>query len=194
MEWWVTAQVRLCPPYDPIQIRAHFRKHAAEHVGGQHPRVGVVARAMIAVVKLQGAGLMHGTVHKRRRSSAQAQRLQCRIVRDPSQRYDGAQIGHGLDLSDQIRPAGVDLRRQRLVLRRHAVHRVADPAIDQGQPVIGTSQIDAFGKTIFEQGRIEQVAGIIAGEGTPGAVGALHARREADDHQPRFRIAEGGHR
>src|SRR3979411_3056473 len=33
------------------QIRAHPCEHVAEHFRGQHPRIGIVTRAMIAVVK-----------------------------------------------------------------------------------------------------------------------------------------------
>ena len=91
------------------------------------------------------------------------------------------------DGRDQEWPAGVDFRRQRLVLRRHAAHGIADPAIDQRQPVVGPRLVDAVGKAVFEQRRVEQVAGVVAGEGPPGAVGALQARREADDQQPRRR-------
>src|SRR5277367_1496933 len=54
-----TAQMRLCHLTNLrtlSQIRAHLGKHAAKHLGRQHAGVGVVARAMIAVVKFQGAG------------------------------------------------------------------------------------------------------------------------------------------
>ena len=87
-------------------------------------------------------------------------------------------------------PAGVDLDRQRLVLRRHAMHRIGDPAVDQLQAVVGTRLIFALGEAVFEQRGVEQVAGIIAGEGTAGAVGALHPRRKADDQQARLDVAE----
>ena len=137
---------------------------------------------------------MHRAVRKRRCGAAKAQRLQRRIMRDPAERHDRAQPRHGLDRRRQKWPAGVDLRRQRLVLRRHAVHRIADPAIDQRQPVVGPRLIDAVGKAVFEQRRVQQVAGVIAGEGPAGAVGALHARREPDDQQPPVGIAERRHR
>ena len=41
------------------------------------------------------------------------------------------------------------------------------------------------GKPDLEQSAIEQLAGIVAEEGPPGAVGALQSRREPDDQQPR---------
>ena len=44
------------------------------------------------------------------------------------------------------------------------------------------------------QGFVKQDTGIVAGEWTPRAVGAMHAGREADDQQAGPRIAEGRHR
>ena len=54
--------------------------------------------------------------------------------------------------------------------------------------------IVAAGKSVFEQGRIEQVAGIVAGERPPGAVGALQSGRETDDQQRGIGGAERGNR
>ncbi len=73
------------------------------------------------------------------------------------------------------------------------MHRIADPAIDQRQPVIGPRLIDAFGKAVFEQRGIEQIAGVIAGERPSGAIGALHAGRQPDNQQPTVGIAERRH-
>src|SRR5262249_9759051 len=43
--------------------------------------------------------------------------------------------------------------------------------------------IVAFGQSMVEQCAIEEVAGIVAGKGPPGAVGPLEARRQPDDQQ-----------
>ena len=40
------------------------------------------------------------------------------------------------------------------------------------------------------QSAIEQQSGVISGERTSGAIRAMHARSQADDEQPRVRIAE----
>ena len=45
--------------------------------------------------------------------------------------------------------------------------------------------IDALGEAVLEQRLVEQIAGIVAGEGAAGAVGAFEARRQTDDQQPR---------
>ena len=96
VKWW--ARRKCAYDRDPTirQIRLHLREHAAKHLRRQHPRVGVVARAMIAVVQLQRAGLMHRAVRKRRRGGAKAQHLQHRIMRDPAERHDRAQFRHRL--------------------------------------------------------------------------------------------------
>ena len=44
------------------------------------------------------------------------------------------------------------------------------------------------------QRSIQQDAGVIAGEWSAGAVGAVHAGRQPDDQQARAPIAERGHR
>ena len=88
------------------------------------------------------------------------------------------------------------LRHEPLSGRKHArpepvhLHRIGDPTVDQLQAVVGTRLILALGEAVFEQRGVEQVAGIIAGEGTAGAVGALHPRRKADDQQARLDVAE----
>ena len=113
---------------------------------------------------------------------------------DPAQRDDGAQPRHGLDRPQQKLPAGVDLDRQRLVLRRHAAHRIADAAVHQRQPVVWPGVIRAGRKAVVEQRGVEQVAGIVAGEWPPGAVGALDPGGEADNHQFGVVGPERGHR
>ena len=136
---------------------------------------------------------MHCAVCKGRGGVAKPQHSQHRFMRDPSERHDRAQSWHGLDGRREKLPAGVDLGGQGLVLGRHAAHRVADPAIDQGQPVVGPRLINALGKTEFKQGGVEQVAGEIAGKGPAGAVGALLARRKPDDQQSPVGIAKRRH-
>src|SRR5271169_2407824 len=101
---------------------------------------------------------------------------------------------HRLDGRRQEWPAIADFRRQRLVLRRHAAHRIANPAIDQRQPIVRPRLISALGKSVFDQRRVEQVAGKITGKRSSSTVGALQARREADNQQPPIWIAERGNR
>ena len=80
--------------------------------------------------------------------------------------------------------AGGDLARLGLVCRRQAFDRVEDDRALEPQPVRRVGAILALGQPELEQRRVEQLAGIIAGERPAGAVGAMLAGREADDRQP----------
>ena len=62
------------------------------------------------------------------------------------------------------------------------------------KPVVGPRLEVAAGEAVFLQRGVEQVAGVVAGERPPGAVGAAQARRQADDQQPRVERPERGHR
>ena len=51
------------------------------------------------------------------------------------------------------------------------------------EAVVGTGLVAASGKAEFVKRRIEQIAGVIAGERPAGAVGAAQAGGEADDEE-----------
>ena len=177
-----------------IQISAHARKHRAKHLRRQHAGVGVVARAVIAGEQRERPDLRAAAMAERGLLQLVAQRAHRRLVRDAPQRDDGAQLRHLRDGGFEKIPAGVDLRRRRLVLRRHAAHAVGDAGVDQFETVIRPRLEHAAGEAVFLQRRVEQVAGIVAGERPPGAVGAAHAGGEADDQQPCAQRPERGHR
>src|SRR5947209_8760267 len=94
----------------------------------------------------------------------------------------------------EIVPAGSNLTRLRLIGRRQAFDCVEDHRALELQPVAWTGAILARREPELEQRRIEQLAGVVAGEGSAGAVGAVLARRKADDRQPSIAITEGGNR
>src|SRR5436305_13539135 len=75
-----------------LQISPHLRKHVTKHFRREHPRVGVVTRAMIADVKLQGASLVHSRVRERRRDAEQAKLIQRRFMRHPAHTHDRDKI------------------------------------------------------------------------------------------------------
>ena len=122
------------------------------------------------------------------------QRAQGLVVRALAEGDDDLEIGHHRQLALQERPALGELDGQRLVLGRQAAHGIGDAAIDQMQPVVGVGAVDALGEAELQQGRVQQVAGIVAGEGPAGAVGALHSGRQPDDQHARVEIAERAHR
>ena len=63
-------------------------------------------------------------------------RIAHRVMGDLAQRQDHFHVRQGLQLRFQELAAGLDLRRLRLVLRRHAAHRIGDAAV---RPAPGVS-------------------------------------------------------
>jgi len=147
---------------------------------------------VIAVVERDRAGAMHGTVC----NGAAAFRSPSAFTVDswamrPSamiERKSGhTAIGRGQELRQVLISAGSGLfcgGTQCTALpignRPGATHRQAAP--DR-----------CPGKAIFQQGGIEQVTGVVAGKGAPGAIGPLHPRGEAHDQQLSSGIPERRH-
>ena len=171
---------------------ADLREHRVEHLGRQPAGVRVVARAMIAVGQRQaGRQRMQPVVDEGIAAGRpDGQRAQDLVVRALAQGDDDLEIGHHRQLGLQERPAHGELDGQRLVLGRQAAHGIGDAAVDEVQPVVGIGAIDSLGEAELQQGRVEQVAGIVAGERPAGAVGAAHSGREPDDQQARVEVAE----
>ena len=57
-------------------------------------------------------------------------------MRDAAQCQDRAAIGQRRQIGGEVVVAGPDLRGDRLVVRRQALHGVGDPAIVQRKPVV----------------------------------------------------------
>ena len=68
-------------------------------------------------------------------------------------------------------------------------HRIILSAV-QEKSVARVRPISSFRESELGKGRVEQVAGVIAGEGPARAIGAVLTGRESDDGQPCGRIAE----
>ena len=78
------------------------------------------------------------------------------------------------------------------VLGGDAADGVDDAAAVQDHPVIGPGVVLAMGEAEFEQGLVEKDAGVVAGEGAAGAVGAFDAGGHADDQEWGVERAEAG--
>ena len=104
-------------------------------------------------------------------------------MRDGAEGEDRLEAGPSLQLGGEKRPAGGDLGRLRLVLRRHAAHRVGNAGAAQLQSILWVGLVMADGKARLQQGSIEQVAGKIAGERAAGPIGAAEPGRQADDQK-----------
>ena len=62
------------------------------------------------------------------------------------------------------------------------------------EAVVGARRKGPGRKPVFEQRRVKEIAGIVAGKGSAGAVGALQTGRKPDDQEPRVDRPEGGYR
>ena len=93
-------------------------------------------------------------------------------------------------LALQVRQAVVALGRGRPVGGRGAADRRGDPGVAQAQAVAAVLGLGLIGVAGPVQGGEEPIAGAVAGEDPAGAVGAVRGRGEADDYQPRRRVAE----
>ncbi len=137
---------------------------------------------------------MRGGVAEGHRRALEPERGDDAVMGDFAEAEDHREARHGGDGVDQERPAGPDFGGRRLVFRRHAAHGVGDRDVDQVQAVVRPRRIGAGREAEIDQCPVEQVAGIVAGEGPSGAVGAAQARRQPDDEKPGVERPEGRHR
>src|SRR6185437_6867484 len=86
------------------------------------------------------------------------------------------------------------LARGRLVGRRGAADGGGDVGVEQCQAVVAADGGRLIGEPGAVEGRVEPVAGAVAGEHPPGAVGAVGGGGEADDQDPGGRVAEAADR
>ena len=102
--------------------------------------------------------------------------------------------GQTRQLGCQKAVAFADFGGFRLVGGRQAFHRVGDAAADELQAIVGGYRLRRAGVAKPVQGLVQQYPGMVAGERASAAVGAVHARCEADDQQGRCRVAKRRHR
>ena len=123
-----------------------------------------------------------------------AQRAQRGIVRDAAKGQDRRPLRSRAQIGGQEAVARAHFLRRRLVGGRQAFDGVGDPAAGQPQPIAARFGDRPGCKAVRMQRRVEQDAGVVAGERTAARIGAMHARSQADDHESRGRLAERGHR
>ena len=111
------------------------------------------------------------------------------IEGDPSQRDDDLWLDV-FDLALQIRLAICHLLRCGFVARRRTATDSRDVNVVQGQPVSAVMRFGLACESGAEERRVEELAGGVAGEHAPGAVGAVRAGGESHSHHARLRVAK----
>ena len=172
-------------------------EHRAEHLRRQHAGVGVVARAVIAA-KTASASPMRVCCRRARTARrdclrAERRRPRCRArcgrarrwrAGSASRRWSGSRKSRQVLISAGVGLFSGGTQRTALVMRQST----------SSSPSSGARVVVAAREAVTRQRLVEQVAGIVAGERPPGAVGAAQAGREADDQQARVERPERGHR
>ncbi len=133
---------------------------------------------------------MFGTMRKRKRGKPLAKRTHNGLMRDTAERNDRAKLREGRNGRREKRAAAANFSWRRLVLWRHAAHRIGNRARDKPQTIVAARLIIACGEAEIDQRCIEKIASEIAGKGPPGPIGAAQARRETDHEQTCIEISE----
>ena len=172
----------------------HVRKDVTKHFRRQHAGIRVVARAVITAEQRHWPELVPAAVPEGDVGQFGAERAHSALVRDSAEHNDGPQFFHFGDRWRQKIAAGSYFFRGRLVLGRHAAHRIGDPAVDQFKSIVGMCAVFTARKAELAECLVKENAGIVAGERTAGPIGALQAGCEAHDQQTRIEAAERGDR
>src|SRR5262245_43420407 len=90
-------------------------------------------------------------------SSFQRESIEDRVVGDATDGKERDEIGQRRDAREKKRAAGRDFLGRRLVLRRHAAHRVGDHAIDELKRLWRALLVMPARQTRLEQSGIEQL-------------------------------------
>ena len=175
------------PPGAPLRGRGarRSRRRPRGTSPRQPARVGVVAAAVIAVEQRDAARqLVPRAVRERAAPSAScraptaSRRARCGRAR--GSRRPRARAARS---AREIAVAVADLGRRRLVVRRQAFHRVGDPAVDEREAVVARGRDRLRREAVRVQRLVQQDSRVVAGERPAARVGAVHARREPDDHE-----------
>jgi len=149
---------------------------------------------MIRVEQRYIAKIVNGRMGEFEIRLPQRERFDDCAVCDAAQRKHDGRSGEPLQFVAKIRITGVDLRADRLVVRRQAFHCVSDTTITQLQVVIGCQRFFMRCETELVQHLVQQNTRMIAGKWPPCSVCTVHPRREAHDQKTRPRIAEWRYR
>ena len=165
-----------------------------EHRLGKTPGVQVIPGAVVAVRQSEAGKIVEDTVGEGHGRLPVAENRDGRPVGDAAQRQDHLESWHRFNFSLQIAAACGDFRSEGFVAGGKTADRVGDAAVGEDEAVVRVFRVVPRGKAVAEEGWIEDVAGGVAGERPPGAVGPVPPRCQANDEQPCVRFAKRRHR
>jgi len=113
-------------------------------------------------------------------------------VSNPAKGQDNGRRWLNVEFILQEGSARIDFSTDRLVGGGHATHGIGDAAVDELEAIINRSAKPAFGESISNEGWIEEIASIIAGERSPRSVRTAQARRQAYDEKACIIRPKGG--
>lgn len=186
--------IRLAASIGPLrlfELDTRELEYPLEHRRRQAARVQVVARAVVTCEQ-NGIGVrpVHGGVREAEARDRQTERADDRMVGDAAEREDEIRGASGSQFIVQELTAGVDLAADRLVLGWDATYGVGDPAVDEGETVIGPGVEGPAGEAEPAEHLVEDDARVVAGERAAGPVRTTQAWCQPDDQEPGVGVAE----
>ena len=159
-------------------------EHVTEHGFGQAAGIRVVAGAVVAVGEHQaGREPVQSSMTKGPAGAPLPECRENRIVCYDAKSKHGSKVRESGNFGLQKLPAIGDLCANRLVRWRHTPDGVGDAASDQPQAVVRPPVEVTLRQPEGRQGRIQEVAREVAGEGSAGAVRALQPRSQANNQE-----------
>lgn len=166
-----------------------------EHLSGKPTGIRVLPRAVIA--REQHSPIRRysfGAVSELGIPGFQPQRPCCRTMCDFAKRHDDRDFRQRSKRRLEVIAAVCNFLGQRSVAWWQAFDRIEDDCSKESHVIIGFALVGAAREFELEQGRIEHLARIIAGERAASSIGSAPPGSETQNCQPRVRIAECRHR
>ena len=124
-----------------------------------------------------------GGVGERKRRSLEAQGAHDGLVRDSPQRQQHRIRRQAAEFGGEVLIAASHLGADRLILRRHALDGVRNPAAKQLETVIDGTGLRRGAESVAIERIVKDYAGVIAGKRPTGRIGSMKPRSQTDDQQ-----------
>ena len=122
------------------------------------------------------------------------QNLQTGLEGETSERNQDRVIRKERELAGEVLPTVVELPWRGPVARGRAPASGRNQRPREPETVSGADRLGTVGEARGVEGAEEEVARLVSGEDSPGAVASVRRRSQAHQKNPRARISEGGER